>query len=185
MSKTNPTDTIIRLEGVPIDMPITAESLRTPPKTVKTQVEVLAVPFIWAALAMLIAKAIVEKLVDKLIDQLFEDPKTQINLQDLIEQFANLVGIIVQQKLDERDLRIMGQKAKSVQDLFPVYKTIHNVTEKAHILSKIIDDAYDLTYQAQPFSYRGVSTYSIAGGLELVGWSEMKEKTHSRFALIS
>ena len=57
---------------------------------------------------MLIAKAIVEKLVDKLIDQLFEDPKTQINLQDLIEQFANLIGIIVQQKLDERDLRTMG-----------------------------------------------------------------------------
>ena len=32
MSKANPTDTIIRLEGVPIDMPITAEFLENPSK---------------------------------------------------------------------------------------------------------------------------------------------------------
>jgi hypothetical protein len=140
------------------------------------QAGVLAAPPVWAVLALAIVKAIIEKIAAKLVDQWFGDGKSEIDLPDLIEKFAKLIELIVGQKLDERDLRIMSQQAAALQDWFRLYTTTRNEADRAHILTNIRDVAHDLAYQAQPFSYRAVSIYAVAGGLELVAWSLKEER---------
>src|SRR5215831_7637475 len=128
--------------------------------------QVLVVPVQWAAIAALIAKKIIEKLIDKLIDQMFADDA--IDLHDLLAKFVELIAQVIQQKLDDRDMDIMAHQARSLQSWFRLYKYGH----PPDILDKILKDAHDLTFQAERFAFRTVSTFAIVGGLELVAWSK-------------
>jgi hypothetical protein len=134
-------------------------------------IKIQVVSIAWAPIAVAIAVHVIQHAVDKLIDGWFGE-RSDFDLQALLHDFIQAVAAVVRQQLDERDLRIMSEEAASTKSWYSQYNDSRNEADKRWYLNQAHQAAHNLTFHAAPFTYRAVSTFAIAGGLELAALRE-------------
>jgi hypothetical protein len=167
--------TTVSLENVPLkdDVPFKDNFGSRATRVIegpKTRVRILAIE--WAAIAVGIVVAVIEHVVEKEIDKMFGENSP--DLSALLQDFVHAIAAVVRQQFDEHDLRLMAEDAASTQSWFRMYRNAPN----QEYLSKVLTSAHDLTFHAASFTYRAVSTYAIAGGLELAALHEKAKHDH-------
>jgi hypothetical protein len=163
--------TTVSLENVPFEGTLVRPKNIRPKDTQGPQTRILIVPIAWAAIAVAIAVHVVEHALDKLIDQWFGE-KSDADLQGLLQDFIQAIAVVVRQQFDEHDLRLMAEDAASAQSWFRMYHNSKDKNEQKWYLNQAHHFAHNLTFHAAPFTYRAVSTFAVAGGLELAALHE-------------
>lgn len=94
--------------------------------------------------------------------------KSSLDLQALLQEFIQAIAMVVQQQIEQEKMTEINQEAQALQSAFSLYRFGH----PPDLLFNVFWYAHNLTFQAGRFSYRAVSTFAIAGGLELAALHE-------------